>query len=153
MSLNILYINIRQQTGFKVEKQQEIEFWARKYRIDVIHLQECHILEDSFAECPFICNNFNIITNNSLTKYGTASLIKSDLDITNVNTDEEGRVIIMDIANHTQVNMYLPAGSDAASKNKREEYFSFTIPQLLTNKKDMGICGGDLNCVTHAIDC
>ena len=90
-------------------------------------MQECHITEETFVQCPHICNNYNLLINNSKTKYGMASLVKSDLDVSNVATDENGRVIVFDVANHTQANMYLPAGSDAENKNKREEYFTLTI--------------------------
>ena len=115
-------------------------------------MQEVHINEETFSQCSFIQNNYNILSNNSRSKYSTASLVKTDLDITNVATDDNGRVILFDIADHTQVNLYLPAGSDAESKNKREEYFSLILPQLLQNRKKCGVAGGDFNCIVDAID-
>ena len=41
--LIILYINIRMQTGFELNKQTEIEFWLKTFGVDIIHMQECHI--------------------------------------------------------------------------------------------------------------
>ena len=150
--LNIFFINVRMQTGFSSVKQAEIEIMAKRFGMDVIHMQEVHITEETFSQCTFTQNNYNIVFNNNRTKNGTASLVKTDLDISNVAMDNNGRVIIFDICEHTQVNLYLPAGSDAENKNRREEYFSLTLPQLLQNRRNCGIVGGDFNCIVDAID-
>ena len=53
----------------------------------------------------------------------------------------------------TLANLYLPAGTDGNSRTSRENYFSETIPQLLLNRLDSGCIGGDMNCITHKMDC
>ena len=62
-----------------------------------MHLQETDVDENAFEHCSFIRNNFNIIPNNSLTGYGTASLVKNTLTVGNIKVDTEGRIIVFDI--------------------------------------------------------
>ena len=70
----------------------------KQNNIDILHLQEADIQEDTFTNCPFICSSFDTIPNNSPNGYGTASLIKSELPVSNVRLDSLGRGIIFDIA-------------------------------------------------------
>ena len=63
----------------------------------------------------------------------------------------DGRVIIFDIGYMTLGNLYLPSGTDAASRSNRENYFSEIIPQLLVDRQDMGIVGGDMNCIMRRL--
>ena len=51
-----------------------------------------------------------------------------------------------DTANH------IPAGTDAASRSSRENYFGETVPQILVNRKLNGCLGGDFNCITNKQD-
>ena len=71
----LAYINCRGQSGFTESKQLQIENFIQCNSIDILHLQESHVEDDSFSQCKFIMSNFNIIQNNSQTKYGTASLV------------------------------------------------------------------------------
>ena len=93
-------MNIRAQTGLNHAKQRQIEDFLSANRIDILHLQESHIEDNTFVDCNFISANYDIIANNSLNKFGTASLVKSDLEVKNVNMDQEGRVIIFDVGEH-----------------------------------------------------
>ena len=146
-------MNIRAQTGLNYAKQRQIEDFVRSNRIDILHLQESHVEEDTFLDCNYISANYDIIANNSLNKFGTASLVKCDLEVKNVNMDQGGRVIIFDVGEHfTCGNFYLPCGSDRISRGKRENYCSEIIPNLLVNHKGIGICGGDFNCITSKSD-
>ena len=77
--LNIGYLNCRAQTGFNESKQLQIENFLKMYSLDILHLQETHIEENTFSQCSFILSNYEIIHNNSPTKYGTSSLIRSSL--------------------------------------------------------------------------
>ena len=99
-----------------------------------------------------ISSSFNIISNNSPSKYGTASIIKSDFIPENIHLDSDGRAIVFDIGQITLANLYLPSGTDATSRSSREQNFSEIIPQLLLNKLDSGCMGGDMNCITNKID-
>ena len=64
-----------------------------------------------------------------------------------------GRAIVFNIGPLTLANLYLPAGTDGNSRTSRENDFSETIPQLLLNRLDSGCIGGDMNCITHKMDC
>ena len=111
--LNIAYINIRGQTGLNLEKQQQIEHFIRLHEIDILHCQEININKDTFSQCNLISSSYNIITNNSQNKYGTASLIRSEFSIENISLDTYGRIKVFDIENLTFGNFFLPSGSGA----------------------------------------
>ena len=151
-TLTIAIVNIHGQSGLKQPKQMQIQTFLKQHKINIIHLQEINILEDSFKNCNFINSNYNILQNNSPTKYGTASLIKSDLDIDNVVCDSEGRALLFDVGNLMLGNLYLQSGTDAKSHTSRENYSSEIIPSLLTHAKPSGCIGGDLNCITDKRD-
>ena len=148
--LSVAYINIRGQTGLTISKQSQIETFLVSNKIDVLHLQEINITEDSFSTCNVISSSYNLLSNNSPSKYGTASLIRSDLIPENILLDS----IVFNIGIITMANLYLPSGTDSVSKNSREKYFAETIPQLLlnTNRLDSGCIGGDMNCITNKRD-
>ena len=150
--LTVALVNIHGQSGLDQAKQMQIETFIIQNKIDILHLQEINIVEDSFRYCNFISSCYNIISNNSPTKYGTASLIKSDLSAENIVCDSEGKVIIFDIGNITLGNLYLPSGTDAKSRAGREKYCAETLPRLLTHAKSTGCIGGDLNCITDKKD-
>ena len=107
-----------------VAKQLQIETFAKYYQCDVLHLQEANIDEETISSCNFLQNSYNIFENNSINKYGTASLVKSELIVDNLRYDSEGRVIIFDIGNLT-----LPLNSHAD-----------------------GSVGGDFNCIVEKRD-
>ena len=120
-SINVCVMNIRAQTGLNYAKQRQIEDFLMSNKIDILHLQESHVEDDTFNDCNYISANYDIIANNSLNKFGTASLVKSDLEIKNVSMDQEGRVIVFDVGEHfTCGNFYLPCGTDRIAKGKRE---------------------------------
>ena len=70
-----------------------------------------------------------------------------------IRMDSLGRAIFFNIEEITLGNVYLHSGTDGLSRNGRENYCSETLPQLLMNRKPNGCWGGDLNCVTKAMDC
>ena len=146
-------MNTRGQTGLTSAKQSQIESFLIKEKLDILNLQEIHISDDSFSTCNAICSSFNILSNNAISKYGTATIINSDLQAKNIRLDTNGRAIVFDIGPLTLGNLYLPSGTDANSKSSRENYFSETIPQLLLNRQDAGIIGGDMNCILTKLDC
>ena len=127
--LTVAYINIRGQTGLNYAKQCQIESFLVRNKIDVLHLQEINIIEDSFYACNIIQSSYNLLSNNSPTKYGTASLIRSEFIPENILLDSNGRSIIFNIGNITLANLYLPSGNDSLSRSSREQYFSETIPK------------------------
>ena len=114
--LSISYINIRGHTGLNIDKQYQIDF-IKVNNCDIIHLQEVNIESDTFSECSFIESNFSFITNNAENKYGTASLVKSDLLVENVMCDTAGRFLVFEIAGVTFANIYLPSGTDATARS------------------------------------
>ena len=150
--LIISYLNLRGQTGFTVEKQLQVEQFLKQNSCDILHLQEAQFEDDTFRECKYIEANYSVITNNAENKYGTASIVKNDLMVENVMCDTKGRILIFEIAGVNFGNMYLPSGTDAASRSSRENYFGETVPQILVNRKCNGCLGGDFNCITNKQD-
>ena len=152
--LNIAFINCVGQSKFNLAKQLEIQNFIKSQRLDILHLQEVKIDHDSFSECPFISSNFNVLSNNTTTDtfYGTASLVRCDLEVTNFHVDNNGRVIVFDAAGCTWANLYLPSGSDGASRALREHYSAEILPQLLLQRLPHGAAGGDLNSIISLSD-
>ena len=118
--LKIAYMNIHGQSKFTESKQVQIEDFIRFNNIDVAHLQEVEICDDTFSECNFISSSFNIISNNAANKYGTSSLVKNELFYENVRCDTSGRAIVFDIGDITLGNFYGHSGTDARSRASRE---------------------------------
>ena len=146
-------MNLRGQTGLSLSKQLQIQQFILDKKIDICHLQESNIEDDTFSSCNFISSSFEILVNNSISKYGSASLVRSDLQVTNIGMDHEGRVIVFDVmGGFTCVNLYLHSGTGAIPRGKREQYCSETIPQLLIHHREIGICGGDFNSITEKVD-
>ena len=90
-------MNIHGQSKLPTVKQIQIQDFIKFNKIDILQIQEIDVDEETFNECEYISSNYNLISNNSETKYGTASLIRSDLDYKNVRCDTSGRAIIFDI--------------------------------------------------------
>ena len=90
--LNIAYVNTCGQTKLTEWKQLQIEAFAKYKKIDILHLQETEICDETFENCKFISGNYNIISNNSSNSYGTSTLIKSELKYENLRFDTEGRI-------------------------------------------------------------
>ena len=88
----------------------------------------------------FIVSNYNIISNNSENKYGTATLIRTDFDYKNVRCDTSGRALVFDVEDMTFGNFYGHSGTDSNARSNRESF-------LLINSKNHGCLGGDLNMI------
>ena len=140
--ITIAYFNIRGQTKMNEAKQSQLEDMIRKYKIDILHLQEADIEENTFDTCPLICSSYDIIPNNSQNGYGTASIYKSDLTVTNIRLDTLSKCIVFDVGDLTLANVYLQSGTDARSRAAREDYCAATLPQLLLNHQRNCIVGG-----------
>ena len=150
--LTVAYINIHGQTKLTDSKQFQIEDFLKYNKVDVAHLQETEICDDTFSNCNYISSSFNILANNAVNKYGTSSLIKSELSYENVKYDKAGRAIVFDLGGITLGNFYGHSGTDARSRSNRENFFSEVLPQLLTNTKPAGCIGGDWNSITAKAD-
>ena len=135
-----------------VAKQLQIESFARYNGCDILHLQEANIVDETFRNCSFIQSSYNIIENNATNRYGTASLVRTDLKTDNIRFDSEGRVIIFDIEDITFGNIYLHSGTDSKSRTGREKYSCDILPGLLMNSKESGCIGGDFNCIVEKKD-
>ena len=118
--LTLAYLNIHGQSGLKLEKQFQIEDFLKTNNVDILHCQEINIDEETFSTCDFISSSYNIVSNNSSNKYGTASLVKNEFGIENIVKDTGGRVVMFDIDNMTFGNIYLPSGSDNVSRSNRD---------------------------------
>ena len=132
-------------------KQLQIEAFS-KFNHCKLSLQEAHIEDETFSTCDFICSSYNIIQNNSINKFGTASLVKSELNAEDIRCDSEGKVIIFNIGEITLANFYLQSGTDSKSRTSRENYCCEVIPGMLGGCKEVGVVGGDLNCIIDKKD-
>ena len=150
--LNIAYINIHGQSKLPTTKQLQIEAFIKENRIDILNMQEINTEPESFNDCEFISSSFNLISNNSPSRYGTACLIRSDLIYENVRCDNSGRGIVFNIGNSTFGNFYCHSGSDGQSRANRESYCAETIPNLLCSSKESGCVGGDFNMIINKED-
>ena len=150
--LKIAYMNIHGQSNIPTVKQLQIQDFIKYNKIDILHLQEIEIGDETFAECDFISSSYNVIPNNSENKYGTASLVRSDLDFKNVRCDTSGRAIVFDIGNVSFGNFYAHSGTDGASRTSRESFCGETIPNLFLNCQPSGCLGGDFNMIIDKKD-
>ena len=145
-------MNIHGQSKLPTFKQLQIQDFIKFNKIDILQMQEIDVDEETFSECEYISSNFNLISNNNETKYGTASLIRSDLEYKNTRCDTSGRAIVFDIGNVSFGNFYAHSGTDGASRANREAFCGETIPNLLTNAKPSGCLGGDFNMIIDKKD-
>ena len=152
-TLVLAYLNCRGQTGFNESKQLQVENFIKCNNIDILHLQESHLEDETFSNCEFIMSNFTIIKNNSQSKYGTACLVKSSLSAEDIILHHSGRIILFNVGGVTFGNVYLPSGSDGLSRSSRENFCGEIIPNLLINSKQSGIIGGDWNNIISKEDC
>ena len=151
-SLVVGFLNIRGQSKLYIEKQIQIEEFLKRNKCDILHLQECNIEQETFSNCRFISSNFNILQNNSITLYGTASLVKNDLLVENIRCDSEGRALIFDVSDMTFANLYFHSGTDAIARSGREKICSEVLPNLFINSKETGCADGDFNCIIDKKD-
>ena len=135
-----------------MQKQLQIESFIKYNRCDIINFQEINIDDESFSSCDFINSSFNILSNNSVNKYGTASLVKAELSVENIRNDSEGRVLVFDTGDLTFSNIYLHSGTDSKSRSGRDKLCSEILPNMLINCKESGAHGGDFNCVIKKAD-
>jgi len=145
--LNIAYVNILGQTGLKISKQVQIEQFLKTYKVDNLHCQEINIENETFESCNFINSSYNIIPKNASNKYGTCSLISSNLQTSDVKVDTNGRIIMFNIEDVAFANVYLPSGNNPSMRQNRENYIAEVIPQLLVNSGVNGCIGGDWNSI------
>ena len=77
------------------------------------------MLEDFFSSSDFISQNYDLIYNNAINKFGTAVLISTDIKYSNVRMDQKGRVIIYDLDDLeiTGANIYMQCGMMSENKN------------------------------------
>ena len=147
--LVIGHLNIRGQTKFSKSKQKMIEETLKHQKLDILHIQEVNIEDNSFEECDFLQDQFQILRNNAQNGYGVCSLVRRDLSISNIRALPGGRLISFDIGRTRIGNVYLPSGSEARSE--REEFCGKTIPELFMGSEH-GCLGGDWNSITSSID-
>ena len=150
--LKIAYMNIQGQTNLPLPKQLQIEDFVKYNKIDILHIQEIEVNDETFFDCNFLSTSYNISSNKSLNKYVTASLIRSDLPYTNVRCDTAGRAIIFDIGDVTFGNIYAHSGTNGVARANRENFCSEIIPSLLINCKPSGCLGGDFNMIIDSKD-
>ena len=96
-----------------------------------------------------------MIINNSPMQFGTCVLVSTAIQYDNMRLDHVGRAIISDLPEHdiTAGNIYLQCGSDKESRNSREEYGARYLPELLIERRENTVVGGDWNSIILKSDC
>ena len=150
--LTIASLNICGQTGLNIVKQKQIQDFISQYQLDILVCQEINIKEETFSDCHNITSNFTVIPNNAINTYGTAILVSNSLEYGNLVCDTEGRIMAVDVCDLTISNVYLHSGNDRVQKGNREHAISETVPQILHNAKNTGLCLGDFNCIIDKKD-
>ena len=153
MDINVATLNCHGQTRLTVQKQLAIQDFIKSYNIDIIFLQETNFNKETFFSCSFVKNNFSFDFNNTSNKYGTACLIKNSMSVSNINFYSAGRVITFDCDNITICNVYPMSGTHGVSRHDREHLISAVLTNVLIDKKECGIVGGDCNCISIKMDC
>ena len=97
-----------------------------------------------------LSNEFKSV--NTPTKYGTASLVRSELTPDNIRFDLKGRAIVFDIGQFTTSNINLHSGTYSPFRICRENYCCNVLLQRLINSKEIGCVVGDLNCIVDKRD-
>ena len=151
--ITVAFLNCRGQSGFNISKQLQIQSYLQNNSIDILHLQECRIDDETFDQCGFLTSNNKVLKNNNQNEYGTASIVKNHFIPEDIIIHNSGRIIIFNIGDITFGNVYLPSGSDGFVRSSRENFCGETIPTLLINSKIHGIIGGDWNNIISNLDC
>ena len=151
-SLKIAFMNIYGQSNIPTSKQLQIQDFLKLHKIDILHMQEVNNESNTFEFCDFISSQYNIIPNNSISQYGTSSIFKNSLEISNTWCDTSGRAILFNIGSISFGNFYAPSGTDGATRATRESFFSEVIPNLLINSQSTGLYGGDFNSIIEKQD-
>ena len=97
--------------GLKTDKILALSDFIKHYTIDIINCQEANVESDTFDFSDFISSNYNIISNNAISKYGTCSLVSNNLSYNNVRVDTEGQAISFDLP-----DLFLTNGREAVLK-------------------------------------
>ena len=129
-SIIIGFMTIRGQSRLNTDKQIQIEDFLKKYKCDILNLQETDIQPETFSTCKYTSSNYNILANNSTTNYGTSSLVKSEFVVENIKYDSDGRVMIFDIDHMTFGNMYFNSGTDSIARRGRDKLCSEVLPNI-----------------------
>ena len=142
--LTVGSLNLRGQLTLGHSRILQLEDFVKQFKIDVLNLQETDLKDDVFEDKDFLFSNYELIINNSPKKFGTAVLIKNDLEYDNIKMDTEGRLISYDLTdlNITGCNIYLQCGADREARNSREEYGASYLPELLLERRNNIVVGG-----------
>ena len=116
--MTVAYLNIHGQTGLPTSKQKQIEDFIKFNGVDILHCQEINVSDEIFEDCNYIKSTYNIIQNNAINKYGTASIVKNFLNVENIKMDTSGRAIFFDVSSCTLGNIYLQSGTDGTSRGQ-----------------------------------
>ena len=117
--LTVGFLNARGQQVFSQAKILQLTDFIKQYKLDIINIQEMHMSEDFFESSDFISQNYDLIYNNAINKFGTAVLISTNIKYSNVCMDQKGRVIIYDLDDLeiTGANIYMQCGMTSENKN------------------------------------
>ena len=129
--LRVATLNCQGQSGITPTKALYINDMLKRSNIDILHLQETYINEETFEHCSLIESNYNVVKNNAINNYGTASLVKNNLTIKELRYDTEGRIIMFEIKKFLFANIYPKSGTDTVSRQHRENMFSTVVPNMI----------------------
>ena len=125
-------MNVRGQQSLSPVKIYQLTDFIKQYSLDIVNIQETHMSEDTFADYEYISQNFDLIYNNALNKFGTAVLISTEIKYSNVKMDQKGHVIVyyLEELEITRANVYMQCGTTTENKcvTKEDNEMLLKIP-------------------------
>jgi len=116
-----------------------LEDFLQKQEIDIMLLQE--VTRPVFDDI----RGFAAYTNTGTTWWGTATLTRDHIQLTNTVCLLTGRGMAADFQNVTIVNIYAPSGAER--RRDRGNFFSNELPYLLRGIPPLLLVGGNLDSV------
>ena len=110
--LTIGSLNVRGQLALSEARILNLVDFIKQYKIDILNLQETNLNDDSFEKNDFLSQNYQFIYNNAPNGFGTAVILKNDINFSNMKIDTKGKMICYDLDDQqiTGANIYMQCG-------------------------------------------
>lgn len=141
MTTTLTLLSLNMNGIQNIHKWQVAGQFFRSNDVDILFLQEV------VCEPPSIPPLYNVYTNVGFQNRGTAILTRPGLELKDVESHPDGRIIIGSLNGVLLVNVYAPSGTQ--HRVARNEFYRRTLTYYLRNSRGTVILGGDHNCVLN----
>lgn len=125
-------------------KLHSLSAFIRMLDLDVVCMQEVSCVNYEFPGYEAI---YNVDERNR----GTAILIRTGINVSNIQKSLDSRILTVTLQNAvTVINSYAPSGSN--NRTAREDFFNRTLPTYMLQHAPFLIIAGDFNSVINACD-